>query len=173
MYTHHNKEIPQRMERRDITDYIRTGLLHLQQKGYRFNLSHPLEVKRLQELLNDPRNTTFKSAKDVSSGFCYWNEQRVDFIPSNLGKEHGFIFYFLCNSCHRRVKYLYEYNLCYSPLCRTCCRLKYKAPSRKARELSRLIRKPYLSVEAKYMLIKKAGIRKEDIPDDLNNYERT
>ena len=161
-YTHKKKELLNRIERLDITDYTRNGIMELERKGYRFNLSHPLEAERLKQLLNDPQNTSFKSMRDMQ-GFYFWHEQKVDFVYSNLGSSKGCVFYFRCNNCNRRVKYLYEYNSCYSPICRKCCRLGYKYPNRKEQGLSRLIRKPYLSSEDKQRLIQLAGITREDI----------
>jgi hypothetical protein len=166
-YTHKKKEILNRIERLSITDYVRKGVMELERKGYRFNLAHPLEAKRLKELLNDPSNTSFKSIRGIE-GFYYWDEQKVDYVRSNLGYEKGPIFYFRCNGCARRVKYLYEYSSCHSPLCRKCCRLGYTYPTKKSRNLSRLLRKPYLSSEDKWALIKWAGITKEDIPENVS-----
>jgi hypothetical protein len=161
-YTHKKKEILERIDRLSITDYVRKGIMEIERKGYRFNLSNPLEAERLKQLLNDPQNTSFKSMRDMQ-GFYFWHEQKVDYVRSNLGYDKGPIFYFICNSCNQRVKYLYEYNSCCSPICRKCCRLGYKYPTRKLRDISRIIRKPYLSAEDKYWLIKQAGITKEDI----------
>jgi hypothetical protein len=129
--------------------------------GRVYDLRHPGEVRNMVEAMNKPENTTYKSRRDFRDGGYFWNEQRVDFVSSNLKRGH--IFYFRCNGCARRVKYLYEYSMLMSPLCRICCRLRYEQPSRKARYLSRLIRKPYLSSEAKYALIKRAGITIQDV----------
>jgi hypothetical protein len=166
-YTHKKTAILERIVPINITDYIRQGIFELKRKGLCFNFSHPLEAERLKQLLNDPRNTTFKSTRDPADGLYFWHEQNVTFIRSNLGHDKGAIFYFLCNSCHRRVKFLYEYSSCYPPLCRKCCRLGYKYPTRKSQDLSRILRKPYLSSEDKHWIIKRAGITKEDIPEDL------
>jgi hypothetical protein len=166
-YTHKKTAILERIVPININDYIRQGIFELKRKGYCFNLGHPLEAERLKELLNDSKNTTFKSVRDPADGFCYWHEQKVSFIRSNLGNSKGAIFYFICNGCNQRVKFLYEYNYCYSPLCRECCHLGYKYPNRKARDLSRILRKPYLHSEDKHWIIKRAGITKEDIPEDL------
>jgi hypothetical protein len=163
-YTHKKQGILERIVPLNITDYVRTGIMELKRKGYCFNFGqHPLEAEKLRELLNDPKNTSFKSMRDME-GFYFWHEQKVDFVHSNLGYSKGPIFYFICNSCHKRVKYLYEYNSCYSPICRKCCRLGYKYPTRKAKDLSRILRKPYLSLEDKHWIIKRAGITREDIP---------
>jgi hypothetical protein len=162
-YTHKNKELLNRIERIDITDYIQDGITHLRSKGYGFSLDNAYEYNRLKELLNDPKNTTFKSMKDIMSGFYHWDTQEVECIPANRGNGNGFIFYFRCNNCMRRVKFLYEYNSCDSPLCRTCCGLKYTYPSKKGRGLSRMLRKPYLSDIDKQWIIKYAGITTDDV----------
>jgi hypothetical protein len=87
----------------------------------------------MKELLDKPEYTTFKSMRDIQDGSRYWNEQKVDYTPSNLGSGRGYLFYFICNGCRRRVKYLYDYNFCHPPLCRTCCRIGYKAPTRRTK----------------------------------------
>lgn len=121
-------ESPKTVLRRiDITDYVKTFLTDLSKReGKRIWINSDFEAERLKGLLNNPINTTFKSMWDMKTGIPYWNEQRVTACPSNLGKNKGVVFYFLCNGCHKRVKYLYVYEELKSPLCRTCCRLPYK-----------------------------------------------
>lgn len=146
----------------DITEYVHTFVMHMRNtRGRIFDRRRFGEVENMKELMNRPENTTFKSMRDFRDGGYFWDHQDVDFVPSNL--KRGYIFYFLCNGCGRRVKYLYEYSSLESPLCRICCRLSYQQPGRKARTLSRIIRKPSLSREEKFILIKQAGITLEDI----------
>lgn len=152
------------LERKDITDYVRSFVLHVRHgEGRVLKASHRGMAEYMKGLINLPENTTFKSMRDFRDGYYFWHDQKVDFVPSNLGQDRGFIFYFVCNGCGRRAKYLYEYSTIESPLCHVCCRLHYPAPSRRARDISRLLRKPYLSSEAKYMLIRRAGITAEDV----------
>lgn len=151
----------------DISEYVREFLFNVKKQGGALNANHASGAIHMKELLNNPAYTTFKSIRDFRDGFFYWNEQKVDYVPSNLGRGRGYLFYFICNGCGRRIKYLYECTPLDTPLCRICCCLGYKEPSRKARYLSRLLRKSYLSSEAKYMLIKRAGITREDIPDEI------
>jgi len=153
-----------------ITDYVATFIQNMRQKeGRVFDTRHPANVAYMKELLNDPKYTTFKSVRDMSTRFYHWDRQDVDYVTSNLGSGRGAIFYFRCNGCYGRVKYLYEYSPLSSPLCRYCCGIKYKQPTRKGRSLSRIFRKPYLSSDDKYTLIKRAGITREDIPDDITS----
>lgn len=126
-YEHKKKETMNRIQRVDITEYLRIFLLELSKleaKPARFDTW--FEAERIKGLLNIPQNTKFKSLRDIHTGFPYWDEQSVDYVPSNLGNKRGYIFYFICNGCEKRVKYLYEYDTLSSPLCRTCCRITYK-----------------------------------------------
>ncbi len=151
-----------------IGDYVRNFKINIREKeGRILNTNHEGEVSYMKGLLNNPRYTTFKSIAVFNDGIPYWNEQKVDYVPSNLRR--GFIFYFICNGCERRAKHLYEYSTLESPLCRVCCRLKYEAPTYKARTFSRMLRKTYFSSEDKYLIIRRAGITLED----LNYYANT
>jgi len=165
MYRRSNKKEPPItvFDRKDITDYVRAFIFYMREsQGRVFDTRHRGNVSYMVELMNDPRNTAFKSVRDVfGDGRPFWHEQRVDVVPSNLRR--GFVFYFRCNGCGYRVKYLYEYSTMKTPLCRICCRLKYPQPSRNARRLSKLIRQPYLSSEAKRQIIKRVGITMEDV----------
>lgn len=150
----------------NVSDYVRAFRRHIEHtQGRTIRGNHRGEAEHLRELLNIPENTTPKSFRDIQTGEYFWGEQRVEFVPSNLGNGRGQVWYFYCNRCGSRVKHLYEISMLSSPLCRTCCRLSYKQPKRKQRALSRLLNKPYLSSEAKYAIIKHAGITKEDVPD--------
>ena len=162
MYSQRNKKPAITiLDRKDITDYVRGFVLHMRKHGRVFDLRHEGNIKFMIQLMNEPENAEFRSARDFQNGNYYWDYQRVDYKRSNLGR--GFVFYFRCNGCRRRVKYLYEYSMLQPPLCRICCHLHYEQPSRKARRLSRLIRKPHLSGEDKYLLIQRAGITQEDV----------
>lgn len=115
------------IDRIDIFDYLRCFLHDLS-----IIENHPVEVKtdfdalRLKGLMNNPKNTRFKSAVDLTSGQPYWKYQDVEYIPSNLGKGRGFIFYFICYSCEKKAKYLYFTSYLEPPVCRKCCRLPYR-----------------------------------------------
>src|SRR3989344_2126215 len=151
----------------DIKDYVRNFILDIKKReGRIFNTHHSGEVEYMKELLNNPRYTIFKSIRAFDTSISLWNEQKVDCVSSNLGRGRGYIFYFICNGCRRRVKCLYEYNVLNSPLCRICCGLGYETPSNKSRELIRLLRKPHCpnySSEVRYLIAKQVGITREDI----------
>jgi hypothetical protein len=131
-YHHKNKEILRDTTRWDITEYVHTFLLELaRRETYPPKIIELFDANRIKELLNAPNNTIFKSITDFKTGRPYWDKQLVDCVPSNLGDRKGYIFYFICNECGRRTKYLYEYSMLSSPLCRICCRLSYKREPRK------------------------------------------
>ncbi len=170
--TNKNQEVDSH-ERYDIRHYVTLFILELERLEERpITMNKPSEVSRIKDLLNISRGTTFKSPLDFRSRELYWNSQSIDFRYSNLGKNKGAIFYFLCNGCGKRVRYLYSSSLLCEPRCRRCCRIPYRQPNRKVRGLSRLIRKDYLSSEAKYMLMKRAGIDRNDIQNYLSDIDR-
>ncbi len=162
-----DKDFMNKAERIDITDYVQSFLLGFRKKhGRILKMSLIDHADYLKTLLNSSQNRICPYLEKFN-GFFYWNSQKVDFIPSNLHK--GYLFYFICAYCDRRVKYLYKYRTYNEPSCRTCCKLGY-APSqsrRQTRNLSRLIHKPYLHSEDKYLLAKWAGITREDIPTEI------
>lgn len=113
----------------DIVDYVRAFLLELAVKEKRpfIVIDSLAQAERVTGLLNLPENTTFKSLANIHSGYLYWLEQRVEYVRSNLGR--GFIFYFICNRCDRRTRYLYHDSPTISPTCRLCCRITYRRSS--------------------------------------------
>lgn len=170
--TNKNQEVDN-LERYDIRHYVTTFILELERlEGMPLTMSKPSELSRIKDLLNIPGDTPFKSTLDFRSRELHWDSQSIDFRYSNLGKNKGAIFYFLCNGCGKRARYLYSSPLLCEPRCRRCCRIPYRQPNRKVRELSRLIRKDYLSSEAKYMLMKRAGIDRNDIQNYLSDIDR-
>ena len=126
-------------------------------------MRHFGQVEYLKKTLNESKYIPDKQFKDFASDICYWEKQQVDFQPANLG---GYIFYFICNNCKRRVKYLFEYDSTHSPLCRKCCGLEYERPQNKSRQIIRLLHKwhdPFYSSDVRYLIAKYAGITKEDL----------
>ena len=124
------------------------------------------EANVIREQINMQNNPQFRHIKSID-GHSYWSNQKVDFVKSNLGSERGVIFYFICNCCGRRAKYLYFLSYADEPLCRICCNLIYNQPNRKTRSLSRILHKPFLSTEDRYTIMKRADITKEDIKNYL------
>jgi hypothetical protein len=123
----------------NIFVYLRRFLDELWQlEGSKTKLTSEFDALRVKGLMNNPKNTTFKSLNDMRSGQPFWREQEVDYIVSNLGKGKGYIFYFICTRCDRRVKYLYEYSFFDPPLCRKCCQIPYRPKTYSERKLQKL-----------------------------------
>lgn len=124
-YRHNDREFIDRVERIDITDYVQNFLNAFRRKyGKPLQNKYSTGAEYLRNLLNTPENRVCGQLEQ-SGGFFYWNSQKVDFIPSNLGENKGFLFYFLCSYCNRRTKYLYRYRTYDEPSCRNCCKLGY------------------------------------------------
>jgi hypothetical protein len=85
------------------------------------------EAETIKNMMNNPSNF-FTSLQNIQSYHQNW--QTFDFVPSNLGR--GYLFYFVCDRCERRVKYLYMLSNSHVYLCRTCCKLKYRTYKRKS-----------------------------------------
>lgn len=136
--------------------------------GKKLRITDEFDAERIREMMNIPKNTVFKSFADIRTGIPYWEEQKVTYVSSNLGRKKGFIFFFICNGCEKRVRRLYYRELTDSPVCHVCCRLRYKRPNRTRRNVSRLLNREYLPSEAKYVILrelKKKGVTSEDIRD--------
>ncbi len=70
--------------------------------------------------LNYP-DTRYSSLLNIQSDRQAW--QRWGLVPSNLGR--GFLFYFICTLCDRRIKNLYMPDGQFIFLCRSCHKLSY------------------------------------------------
>ena len=134
----------------------------------RVRIRHNGEAMVVKEQINMPQNTMFKTPNGFG-GQSYWYEQKVDYVDSNLGSGKGVVFYFICNRCNRKAKYLYRLSYTDEPLCRVCSNLRYGQPNRKPRALSRLFNKPYLSSLDRYTIMKRANITKGDIENYLSD----
>jgi len=129
MYKHQNKWLIDQLSRINIADYLRVFLVELSKRETRpvRRIANRGEAERIKGLMNIAKNSPFKSFRDIQ-GIPHWGDQPVDYVHSNLGK--GYLFYFICTHCGRRVKYLYEYSLAAEPICRICCRITYRRKSR-------------------------------------------
>lgn len=126
------------IERIDIYDYLRTFLRELSNKEEKqTEIKTELDALRVKDLMNVPANTIFKSLENIRNEQSYWKYQEVDYVPSNLGKGRGYLFYFICSSCEKRVKFLYFHTYIEPPMCRKCYRLPYSKSPYSQRKLSR------------------------------------
>jgi hypothetical protein len=116
---------------------VRNYLFDVKQ-GKDFNLNNEECVKDLIKKIEF--GTTFNLKQDKGGEFEYTepNKVKMTYTKSNLGK--GFIFWFICNLCGRRVRYLYFPPNSQVLACRRCHRLAYENQneSKRIRKLNRL-----------------------------------
>lgn len=72
---------------------------------------------------------------------------QVDFIKSNL---KGYVFYFICQFCNRRVLHLYQSHEAEQLGCRTCYHFAYPKHHSKGAKLKKLLRNPDLLMNYLY-----------------------
>ncbi len=122
-----------------INDYMRRYAWELF-KGNRRPVMRTLsDADYYKKLFSDPLHSPIRSMLGIPSGELYKYCQELDYISSNLGR--GFIFYFICTWCTRRVKCLYVDESLEAMLCRKCIKLPYRQSSRPERYASRYIRR--------------------------------
>lgn len=87
------------------------------------NLNREEDVKKVIEQME--LGTTINLTKDGfgETEYSEPNHIKMTYTKSNLGK--GFVFWFMCNMCNRRVKYLYFPPNSSILACRRCHRLAY------------------------------------------------
>jgi hypothetical protein len=100
-------------------------------------------IAGVEELIRDMEIGTNINLKQDNSGKFDYSEPnciKLTYTKSNLGK--GFVFWFRCNLCGRRVKYLYFPPSSTVLACRNCHRLAYdkQNESKRFRPFRRLLR---------------------------------
>lgn len=68
----------------------------------------------------------------------------IDFIRSNLGATHGFVFMFVCPSCGSFHRYLYFLHGSSILKCRDCHNLVYKSQKESDKRINKLLKDPIL-----------------------------
>lgn len=108
-----------------------------------------IEAEKLRDYINNP----WSESAVVYEGLYFprHNWPEVDFILSNLGR--GYIFYFICDGCERRCKFLYQPTEEDQPLCRICHYLTYRQPTKRERRMSWMTRKAFLSEEERNLVM--------------------
>lgn len=108
--------------------------------GRNFDLRNEEDVKDLLRKIELGTTFNLKQEKDGEAEFTEPNNVKMTYTKSNLGK--GFVFWFICNLCGRRVKYLYFPPNSQVLACRDCHKLayEYQNESKRFRNLSSLLR---------------------------------
>lgn len=122
------KPIVENSQRTDISVFIRHNYLQLadQIKGTfkrELNLNHEQDVKLFIEIIEKSIKLNLKQDNNGEASFTEMNPVKLTYTRSNL--EKGFVFWFICNICSRRVRYLYFPPNSEVLACRNCHRLAY------------------------------------------------
>lgn len=105
-----------------------------------FNLTNEEDVRNLIKSIEKNININLKQDNSGKIEYSEPNRVKLTYTKSNLGK--GFIFWFICNVCSGRVKYLYFPPNSQTLACRKCHKLVYERQndSKSTRHLNRLFK---------------------------------
>ena len=105
---------------------VRNFLFELQDKAINnnFNLNCEEDIKNLLRKIESSTTFNLKQEKGGDVEFTEPNFVKMTYTKSNLGK--GFVFWFICNVCSKRVKFLYFPPNSQVLACRRCHRLTYE-----------------------------------------------
>ena len=108
--------------------------------SHKLNLNNEQDVKDLISEIEGGTTFNLKQQNGVNTDFTEPNIVKLTYSKSNLGR--GFVFWFICNLCGRRVKYLYFPPNSTVLACRSCHRLTYdkQNESKKMRSYRSLFR---------------------------------
>ncbi len=104
--------------------------------SHKLNFNNEQDVKDLISEIESGTTFNLRQGNGTGTNFTEQNKVKLTYSKSNLGK--GFVFWFICNICSRRVKYLYFPPNSTVLACRNCHRLTYNKQneSKKVRNFS-------------------------------------
>lgn len=91
--------------------------------SHKLDLNNEQDVKDLISEIEGGTTFNLKQQNGVNTDFTEPNRVKLTYTKSNLDK--GYVFWFICNQCGRRVKYLYFPPNSTVLACRNCHRLTY------------------------------------------------
>jgi len=89
----------------------------------RIDLNCEQDVKNIISEIESGTTFNLKHQNGLDTDFTEPNKVKLTYSESNLGK--GYVFWFICNVCGKRVKYLYFPPNSTILACRNCHRLTY------------------------------------------------
>jgi len=107
--------------------------------SHKLDLNNEQDVKDLISEIEGGTTFNLKQQNGVNTEFTEPNKVKLTYTKSNLDK--GYVFWFICNICGRRVKYLYFPPNSTVLACRNCHRLTYdkQNESKRLRPFRRLL----------------------------------
>lgn len=123
------KPVVENSQRTDVSVFIRHNYLQITDQMKRISqkkldLNNEEDVKLFIELIEKGVKLNLKQENNGEASYTEWNSVKVTYTKSNLRK--GFVFWFICNICGRRVRYLYFPPNSEVLACRVCHRLAYR-----------------------------------------------
>jgi len=108
--------------------FVRNFYLELKQKApddkkVLLDLNNEEFVKDLIEMIESGSTINLKQELNGKIEFTEQNQVRITYTKSNLGR--GYVFWFICGVCGRKVRYLYIPPNSQVSACRRCHRLAY------------------------------------------------
>lgn len=142
-YSFNKRPIIENSQINNVSVFVRHNYLlirdKLKEKGRDLNLNKEEDVQMFIDLVKQSITVNLRQENngDVS---CteHMNPMNLTYTRSNLGK--GFIFWFICNLCGRRVRYLYFPPNSEVMACRRCHRLAYKNQNESNSTFRRMMR---------------------------------
>jgi len=125
MYSFDKRPLVENSQRISASVFVRNYYFELKQKSSRIDLTSEEFVKKLIDMIEKRSTVNLKQESNGKIEFTKENKIQLTYTKSNLNK--GFVFWFICRVCDRRVRYLYIPPNSQIFACRKCHRLAYKS----------------------------------------------
>lgn len=128
-YSFDKRPVVENSQRISAGVFVRNYYLELKQKtaGDKETLTDLKNEEFIRDLIDMiERNSTINLKQEINgkTEFTKPNKIQLTYTKSNLGK--GFVFWFVCGVCSRRVRYLYIPPNSQITACRECHKLAYR-----------------------------------------------
>lgn len=123
------KPVVENSQRTDVSVFVRHNYLQIAEefkrsKNRELNLNDEEDILLFIKIIEKNITLNLKQENNGEVNFTKLNPVKLTFTRSNIRK--GFIFWFICNLCGRRTRYLYFPPNSEVMACRICHRLAYR-----------------------------------------------
>lgn len=126
--------------RLNIGNFVSDNLQKIKEKeNYSLNFNEKKFVEIFVQYINTGTTIRVKAKGTLQE---LENKIKITYSLSNLGR--GYIFWFVCNHCNLKSRFLYCPPNSNRILCRLCHRLAYKKQNTRNKEVAMLIKNPQL-----------------------------
>lgn len=140
LFSQNKKPVVENAQQQRISVFIRNSLLSFSEEfkslyGQEIDLKNEEPLKKFLALVEKGARMNLK--QEINGKFEYSdpNSVKLTYTHSNLG--HGFIIWFVCNGCGRKVRTVYMPPSNPKCLCRICHRLSYEKQNKTRDKLVR------------------------------------